>query len=133
MPNSDFFSRLGLFVVRDFFDANLCSRLRAELRVAPATPAKVADNDYLSRVDSAIRRTNLLQVKSDTRALIDARMAEVRPALEAHFRVPLTGWEAVNFLRYAPGDYFHRHTDANPASESQNDSRVWWASLVLFL
>jgi SM-20-related protein len=133
MPTSDFFTRLGLFVANGFFDAELCARLRRELRAAQCKPAMVYGDDRQVAVNRSVRSTSLLKVAANTSSLVDARLGALLPMLEGHFCVPLRSWQDVGFLRYAQGDYYHEHRDANPNTEAPNDLQARRVSIVLFL
>ena len=133
MPRSDFFTRLGLFVANGFFDAELCARLRRELRAAQCEPAKVYGDDRQNAVNRSVRSTSWLKVTANTSSLVDARLGALLPMLEGHFRVPLRGWQDVDFLRYAQGDFFQSHRDANPHAEAPDYLQARRVSIVLFL
>jgi SM-20-related protein len=133
MPRSDFFARLGLFVANGFFDAALCARLRAELGAAQARPGVVYGDDGRIAVKAGVRSTSLLEVGDDTLSLVHAGLEALRPILEDHFRLPLQGWENVNFLSYSQGDFYRPHRDANPAPEAPDYMQARRVSIVLFL
>jgi SM-20-related protein len=133
MPGADFFTRLGLFAVKGYFDPDLCARVRSELRSASALPATVRKVSDAYVVDQSVRRTNYLTVSADTKSLVAARLRAVQPALERHFRMTFTGCENVQFLRYAPGDFFLPHQDSSSDPEAPKFARERRVSIVLFL
>ena len=86
MPNADFFRRLGLFVIKDFFDTELCERFRLEACLATNTPARVVEK-RTERVDESIRKTEWANVSAPMVSLVEARLLAVKPKLESHFEV----------------------------------------------
>jgi len=134
MPNADFFARLGLFVVEDFFEPDLCARLRAEVRSAPRNQAEVARKG-IDLIDETVRRTKQVTVPGWMVSLVKERLLALKPKVESHFHSVLTGCEMPQFLVYGPGDFFQQHRDSNPEPgrpEHQylKDRRV---SVVIFL
>jgi predicted 2-oxoglutarate/Fe(II)-dependent dioxygenase YbiX len=66
-----------------------------------------------------------------THVCVHARLRQIQPQLEAHFGLPLSGFEEPNFLRYGPGAFYKPHQDANPDSPPQTIRRQ--VSVVIFL
>jgi SM-20-related protein len=110
MPPADFFARLGLFIVRDFFNAGLCERIRVEARLAGQTQAVVVDKRGVE-VDEDFRRTKQAEMSATTIFLVQKKLIAVKPELETHFNVPLAGCESLQFLVYKTGDFFRAHDD----------------------
>jgi SM-20-related protein len=130
MPNAEFFAGFGLFARREFFDAALCDELREEIARSPARPSTVAE-ESADAVDDAYRKTVSAQVSDETRSVVESRLAELRPVLAEHFRIPLEGFQAPQFLLYREGDFFRPHADQeDEAPEYVRERRV---SAVIFL
>jgi predicted 2-oxoglutarate/Fe(II)-dependent dioxygenase YbiX len=68
--------------------------------------AEVVENE-------ARRRTLRAEFADDDPAarLVDAKLAALKPRLEAHFARPLAGWQTPDFLVYRTGGYFKVHAD----------------------
>jgi SM-20-related protein len=133
MSALDFFSRLGVFHIRNFFDAEVCAKLRAEVRSARGVSTMIYKGGFAFGVDEEGRRAKSRKVSDETKLLVKRRLEEVRPSLEAHFGTGLRGIEGPDFLTYKPGDFFLAHRDSNAdqdAPETLKDRRV---SVVIFL
>jgi predicted 2-oxoglutarate/Fe(II)-dependent dioxygenase YbiX len=133
MPAPQFFARVGLFVVKDFFDEALCARLRSEARSAPGGRARVMDDDGTFAIDERVRRTTRLDVCAATTALVESRLRTLQPMLEKHFDIPLTGCQPPRFLLYTPGDYYHPHPDCSADAQAAPEVKERRISLVAFL
>jgi SM-20-related protein len=132
VPRAPFFSRLGLFVVEHFFDADLCAALRAELRSSPRAPGTVErDGHYL--VDSQVRKTARASVSQATASAVAERLAALRPSLEQHFDIPLTEYEPPYFAVYTAGDYFKPHADTGRTAGAPERIRERKVTAVIFL
>lgn len=135
MPNADFFARLGLFVVKDLFDPQLCKRFRREARLASNTQAMVVDKSG-ERVNKDFRKTKQAQVSTPTVSLVRERLLAVKPMLESHFDVMLAGCERPEFLVYKVGDFFRAHCDNTDDPDYTDDLayvRKRQVSVVIFL
>jgi SM-20-related protein len=129
MPTADFFCKFGLFAVEGFFDGDLCSQLRADVRAGISSVGLVGSGrEYV--VDRQIRRVNQVHVNDVSTALVRARLIDVKPALERHFNMALTDCQGPQFLHYVTGDFYQCHRDrrndenASPMSKSRRISAV---------
>jgi predicted 2-oxoglutarate/Fe(II)-dependent dioxygenase YbiX len=110
MARADFFARRGLFVKEAFLEPEFCASLCTELRTRSGKPHTVEQGgEYL--VDEKVGKTTSIDVSSVTRGAVHERLLSLRPELENHFSLPLSGCEAPTFVVYRPGDYFRPHTD----------------------
>jgi SM-20-related protein len=133
MPNAEFFTRLGLFVDKDFLDAEACARLRSDVRSATNIPATVRDKGDTYTVDESVRRTKWADVSAETRSFVEERVRALKPALERHFELELTGCQPLQFLVYRKGDFFQAHVDSVRESDAAEFSRERRLAVVLFL
>jgi SM-20-related protein len=134
MPPPDFFARLGLFVVKDFFDADGCASLRAEAAACEREPLAVVDGYSADeRIKDDVRRTKGAQVSKQTRALVRSRLTGLQPDIERHFGLTFEGCEQPQFLVYQPGDYFRAHRDGEDAPGKPDYARRRRVSIVIFL
>jgi len=134
MPAAEFFTRLGLFVRKNFLEQELCARCYREMDEAPptqATQATIAGPDGTDILDEAIRRVTVVDVPDATVALVEAQMLALLPALERHFNVTLTGCQPLQFLTYREGDFYAVHNDSDTGAPGMAGERK--VSLVLFL
>lgn len=133
MPEADFFARIGLFVTRDFLDASEMTRLLTEARSATAKPATVGITPSVYAVDESVRRTKVAAVSASAASLVESRLLSLKPALEEHFGLPLTGCQSPQFLVYREGDFFSPHRDSASVPGAAEFSRVRRVATVLFL
>lgn len=135
MPTADFFRRLGLFVIKDFFDPESCARLRLEAGLASNSQAMVVSRRG-ERVDEGIRKTKQAHVSVPTVALVRERLLAVQPLLESHFTVTLVGCQGPEFLVYKAGDLFQAHSDSSDDPDYPDDLeyvKKRQVSVVIFL
>jgi len=104
MPNAGFFTRFGLFVAKDFFNAELRTKLLAEVHSVTATPSTVGSKGAGYVVDESIRSSKWADVSATTISSVKARLLNIRPQLERHFDVTLTDCQEPQFLVYRKGD-----------------------------
>ena len=134
MPKYDFFSRLGMLTIKDFFDAETCAQLRDEARSSPSIEASIRKKGTAAyTVDESVRRTKVAKVSAQTVAFVKDRLLALMPQVESHFAVTLRGCEEPQFLVYKEGDYFQRHNDSSTKPDTPaylKDRRV---SLSIFL
>ena len=130
MGKADFFRRLGLLVVPQFFDARTCMELRTAVRHATATEATVYENDA-EKLDADVRRTSRAHVASEAADLVRGRLAALQPDIERHFNVAVTAFREPQFLVYRVGDFFLAHRDASP--DDPPNVRIRKVSVVIFL
>jgi SM-20-related protein len=133
MSNATIFARLGLFVVREFLDAETCVRLRSEARSAPSTLATVQEQGARYSVDESVRSTRRAEVSASSTASVEARLLALQPKLESHFGLPLGGRQPVQFLVYKVGDFYRPHRDNNREADAAEFARQRRISVVVFL
>lgn len=132
IPYADFFTRLGMLVINNFLDAEVCTRLRAEASANANTPANVGtDNGYT--VDEEQRRTKYALVSEQTESLVESRLLSIKPAVEKHFKLALTGCQKPSFLVYKEGDFFRLHCDNSHNPSYPQSIRDRQVSVVIFL
>lgn len=133
MPKADLFARLGLFLVKDFFDAELCARLRSEARSVTAVAATIRKEGSTHVIDESVRKTNRANVSALTKSMVEARLLALQPRVESHFDVVLAGYERPQFLVYKQGDYYGPHQDSNSEPDAPDYVRARRVSVVIFL
>jgi SM-20-related protein len=132
MPTADFFCKFGLFAVEGFFDRDLCSQLRADVRAGISSIGLVGSGrEYI--VDRQVRRVNQLQVNDVSTALVRARFIDVKADLERHFSMALTDCEGPQFLHYVTGDFYQCHRDSRSDENAPPMSKSRRISAVIFL
>jgi SM-20-related protein len=112
------FNSLGVFVLEDFLDSPLRLRLQSEMRAAVLEQGRVIRdaNDDDGTLDENARKVWCAQLAKPTRALVKSRLLDLKPSLEEHFQISLTGCEAPGFLVYREGGFYTPHKDASPGS-----------------
>jgi predicted 2-oxoglutarate/Fe(II)-dependent dioxygenase YbiX len=132
MPSADFFVRLGILAIRDFFDADLCERLRTEVAAGVSEAAWIV-REGTSLIDENVRRSRQARVSEETATLVRGRLRDVKSQVENHFHLSLSDWETPTFLVYQEGDFFGVHQDTN----EEDYEHEWIArrrvSVVVFL
>ena len=132
MPTSSFFASLGLFVVKDFLDAELCARIRSEMRVATGIQGRIYKRGTVL-IDEKERRAKHMEVDAPTMSCVEERLRGLKPALESHFHLVLTGCETPQFLIYREGDFFRQHLDHGRELDDPQYLRDRRVSAVVFL
>ncbi len=133
MPNADFFSHMGFFVVRDFLSAGMCARIRADVRSAAHRPATVRAEARRYDVDRSTRSTDLADVSPETLELIEGKLSGVMPDVARHYGIPLSGWQTLQFLVYREGDFFEPHRDRADDEDAASFSRARQVAAVIFV
>lgn len=133
MPRAGFLAQLGWFVVPGFLDTSTCTSVRREMQCSSGGLALILNADNQTEVDEDKRRTEMALVSPETRSLITSRLMAIRPSLEKHFSVELTGCEPPSFLVYKEGYYYGRHVDANRNPEAPIKFQKRRVSISIFL
>jgi SM-20-related protein len=133
MPAAEFFTRLGLFVRRGFLDQDECGRLRAEAGAAERVPGAVGDQETAYEVDARRRSTDIAEVSSEAKALVDERLNALLPEIERHFDLQVEGRQSLQFLAYKEGDFFEAHRDRNDAGDAAAFAKDRQVSVAIFL
>lgn len=120
-------------MVRNFFDAQTCGRILAEMRTAQSGPATVYRGAASSIVDDRVRKATRIVPSQETIEFIKRRLLERKQAVEEYFRVSLTECEEPQFLRYGVGDFFVAHQDGNTGILQFDRERIRRVSVVIFL
>jgi SM-20-related protein len=115
MPSHLFFRSAGLFVNSEFLYPAECADIRAQMREATSRKALIAkSNADVDALDESQRKVLCVSVEKPLATLVKTRLLEVKPRLEEHFRVPLTGCQGPDFLRYNENAFYKLHRDVDP-------------------
>jgi len=133
VPAAEIFERLGIFIVRRFFDEATCSSLRASVRSAETTSATIYDGDETRKIEVETRRTLRARVDADSVAMVSARLNALTPSVARHFKIPLDACQEPQFLIYRVGDFFARHADGGDDPDEPEGIRARKISVVIFL
>ncbi len=133
MPTAEFFTRLGLFVHKNFLDQALCARCCREMDAAAQVHAAVVGPNYTTVLDENIRKVKCADVPAATFSLVEARLLALIPTLERQFNVALTGCQLPQFLTYQEGDFFEVHNDGVTGAQAPGYLRERKVSVVIFL
>jgi SM-20-related protein len=128
---SNYSSAPDVFIAPDFIEPVVCADLIADARRSSAVPAKVTKAK--GRVDLEMRRTSRLFVSAEKEQQINRYLQELKPRLEIHFQIELSGVESFQFLLYRQGDFYKRHTDRNDRLDTPDYIKARRASIVIFL
>jgi SM-20-related protein len=130
---ADFFQSFGFFAKESFLDADECARLRAEMTAAAAKAATVAEGETADALDERQRSSKWAQVSDETRARLQQRLFSLKPTLEEHFGLELSGCQPAQFLVYGEGDFFGPHLDTSADEDAADFVRERRVSIVLFV
>jgi len=132
MATAGLLSSLGLFIEQAFLSPEVCAGLRDEVRSVVAYPSVVRDgSDYVVAEDT--RRTKWAEVSEDASRLVTERLLELKPRLETHFDLSLSGFQEPQFLIYREGDFFRQHKDRGSDPDAPAFSRERRLAAVVFL
>jgi predicted 2-oxoglutarate/Fe(II)-dependent dioxygenase YbiX len=126
------FQMLGFLVEPGFLARADCVRLRSEMSRASAEAAGVV-HEGQNVVDRGHRSTKRVGVGDGAYRDMEQRLAAMRPQLERHFRVTLSGMQEPQFLRYTAGDFFRCHADTSDHETAPDFLRQRKISTVIFL
>jgi predicted 2-oxoglutarate/Fe(II)-dependent dioxygenase YbiX len=110
MLPAEFLNRMGLFIIKNFFDKETCKKLIASsgsMEGKQATVTSAGQDIY----DEKARKTYQLTLPEDLEKDIYSRLMAIRPDLEKHFGMKLETCRAPILLCYGEGDFFERHRD----------------------
>ena len=79
MPTAEFFTRLGLFVRKDFLDQEMCARCCREIDEAAQAKAIIAGPNETGVVDETLRKVKWAAVPATTVSLVEARLLALIP------------------------------------------------------
>jgi predicted 2-oxoglutarate/Fe(II)-dependent dioxygenase YbiX len=133
MPRASFFRDLGLFVAPGFLAPALCDELRAQLSQVRAQATTIAGEQASGGgvVDEAVRKAARVCLEGPAKVNLKQRFMDLMPALQDHFKTPLSGCQGPEFLRYDPGAFYLAHRDKSENGPVQTARRR--VSAVLFL
>lgn len=121
------------FLIRNFFDAQTCEKLLAELRSAQSSPATVYSDAASSAINERVRRATRIIPSVETTEFIKSQLLERKQAVEEHFQISVSDCEDPQFLRYGVGDFFVAHQDGNTTLLRFDRERIRSISVVIFL
>lgn len=130
-PNTD--GGFDLYMVRSFFDAEICGELISELRRSPTSPATIYGRGESGSVDERVRKVSRLMPSEETVERVRLRLLEYRGEVGEHFGMSLSSCEEPQFLRYRVGDFFVAHQDGNTGMLLSDREQSRKISVVIFL
>src|SRR5580704_6495422 len=99
MPAPSFFRNLGLFVFEDFLDCETLAHIQSEMSAAKDEKGMTArEGSEEGIVDETSRKVLAVDVCNPTATLVRDRLLDIRPRLEEHFHLPLSGCKGPFFL-----------------------------------
>src|SRR5688572_11584127 len=99
MINYDLFARFGVLVIQNFFDSHLCAELRTQARQGASMQATVWGKGART-VQANARRTRRASVSSAVESMVEEKLLLLKPRVEDHFKLALSGCETPQFLIY---------------------------------
>jgi predicted 2-oxoglutarate/Fe(II)-dependent dioxygenase YbiX len=84
-------------------------------------------------VNEDVRRVSCVEADAEFRAPIRKNMFEILPRMADHFKMPLEGFEGLQFLVYFPGGFYKQHRDNSDDPQAREAARRRRISVVIFL
>src|SRR3954451_24766342 len=119
-----FYSRLGVLLIRNFFESAFCAQLKREVRSSPTAPASVVKTEGWRGLLTDHRRTDTALPSEGLRNQVVRRLRDVGPRLGSHFQVELRGIQDPQFLIYREGHFFNRHVDNSSDADAPDFFRA---------
>jgi SM-20-related protein len=132
MIGAAFFARMGLFVFPNFLSNDICAKLRSKLASSEWKHAPVAERGQ-DTYDEEHRKTKQHTIDNVSKNEMHVRLLEIRPQLELHFHMYLSGCQAPRFLSYSVGDFFRAHADTADDADLQEKIKARKVSAVVFI
>jgi predicted 2-oxoglutarate/Fe(II)-dependent dioxygenase YbiX len=133
MPSPEFFSQLGLFIRRKFFDAGYCASLITQMQASPQRLGGTYDGTRYVR-DRKIRNVEESYLPDSMDVEIKHRVMTLKPQLESHFAVNLSGITPLQCNIYQDGGFIKPHQDVCPTDlPAPEDVCNRQVSFVIFL
>lgn len=133
MPDANFFTRFGIFVYQEFLSAELCKKIRSEVRLSNINFSAGITKNGEDRIDESIRKTKAVKVTKETKLLVKTHLLALQLRLEKHFHATLADCETPQFLAYREGDFFLAHTDSSTSTDAHEYIQQRRVSVVIFL
>ena len=132
MPAPSFFRQLGLFVVPNFVEEGYGIELCRQMAVAPKEKALVVHPSGEDCLDEGQRKVETSFLAKDIGTPLKERFLRLKPDLEKHFHLALTGCEPPQYLIYQSGNFFKPHCDGGGSGNNETTRRRR-VSAVVFL
>jgi predicted 2-oxoglutarate/Fe(II)-dependent dioxygenase YbiX len=116
------------FVIPEFWDADMCARVRTAMDRGRASCAEIYSDGYC--VDEDARRAFEIDVEGEAVDEVQRAIEATTTQVAQFFRMPLSGEEGPGFLRYACGGFYRVHRDVAPGWDDGFPRRI---SVVVFL
>lgn len=130
MPQTAFFRSLGLFVEDNFVVPAVCTRIKEQMCASACRKGVVVGAGGEEEAETE-RRVLCARIDASAVRCVRDCLLELKPRLEAHFRVSLSSFETPAFLRYSQGAYYKTHVDVS--SDMPADYLKRRISVVVFL
>lgn len=137
MLSIDFLKRFGLFIYEDFLSAEFCSEFLSEARSTDVAPSivlrKNATQSIKPTLDENLRKTEQIKVSVETESFVKDSLLAIKPMLEHHFDLVLTGCQKPLFYRYKEGGFFGAHQDRVNQPDAPDSVKNRRVSVIIFL
>ena len=124
MAIADLLRRAGVFLKPGFLDPATCREICAEMIAAAGEPGHITTAAGHQLVAPEFKRLRSIEIAPALAARVGVRLTAAKSELDDHFGLTLGAGEGATFYRYAPGDFFAKHSDAYSGRR---------ASVVVFL
>jgi predicted 2-oxoglutarate/Fe(II)-dependent dioxygenase YbiX len=121
-----------VLTIPDFLSPDVCKAVREAVRSATGTAATVV-RAGVHRLDDNVRRTTVVTLPTEQSRVIHTPLLSIIEVLQAHFAVPVSGCEEIQFLVYKPGEYFRPHRDCSDDPRQPAYARGRRLAAIIFL
>ncbi|HBB98309.1 MAG TPA: 2OG-Fe(II) oxygenase [Blastocatellia bacterium] len=133
MTKSHLSDHFDLYLVRNFFDADFCRELIAEMHSSTTSPAVTYGQGSCGEVNETVRKVARVQPSEKTITRVTQRLMDHRERVAEHFGVSLRSCEEPQFLCYRTGDFFVAHQDGNTGLVTLETDKSRRVSVSIFL
>lgn len=133
MEKLSYLNRPRLLVLKDWLDAQICTKIRSEIDLLTDYESKIVSQNLSLEVEKKVQKTSEIFISEPTSLLVQCRLIDLKPALEKFFSLELTELQKPRFLPYDL-EYFNvGYTDSETEIEFSNCIKHPHVSIIIFL
>ncbi|MBD2773970.1 hypothetical protein [Iningainema tapete] len=121
MDKIDDYNRPRLFLLKDWFDEQLCEKIRSEIRLSTDLQPSILRKGISLELEE-MRKTYDINISEPTQLLVQSRLLEIQPKLENCFGLKLTELQIPKYLLQKTNE-----------TEHPNNIKSSQVSIVIFL
>lgn len=135
MPVADFFSKFGLYAVRNFLDRDFRERLCEEMANAPQKKGMFLKphSDHQEVDESYKKRSEATNLPEKSVNRVKRKLIDLMPEIGRHYQLELKDIQAPKFSIYRNGDFYKAHVDRIMNREIPAPLKERKISVIIFL